>query len=449
MHGTASAGTPAIQDAPALAVEYRAVADLVPYARNARTHSPEQIDQIAASIQEFGWTNPILVDGANGVVAGHGRLAAAQQLGSERVPVIELAHLSAPQRRAYILADNKLAENAGWDESLLAAELGALQDLGVDPGLLGFSLEEVDALLAPAPNAGQTDPDDAPESPAAPVTQIGDIWRLGSHRLHCGDATKETDVRALLIGEHPHLMVTDPPYGVDYDPGWRGRAGVGSKDAAIGAVSNDDRADWRDAWKLFPGCVAYIWHGGLHASVVVESLESVGFSLRAQIIWVKTRPVLSRGHYHWQHEPVVYAIAENEKDDHWRFLPSHEEMFYSVRDRETGHWNGDRKQSTVWFIEHLKSETGHGTQKPIECMRRPIVNNSAPGDVIYDPFLGSGTTLIAAEMEGRICYGLEIDPPYCDVIVQRWQDFTGKAARLEATDNTFAETAGARGREAA
>jgi DNA modification methylase len=211
-------------------------------------------------------------------------------------------------------------------------------------------------------------------------------------------------------------MVTDPPYGVEYDPDWRNRTdrpnGKPYGAMAIGQVSNDDRVDWREAWALFPGDVAYVWHASLFGVVVQSSLEECDFQPRSQIIWAKPRFAISRGHYHWQHESCLYAVKKG----------------------GTGHWSGDRSQTTLWTISHNKSETGHSTQKPVECMKRPIENNSSPGQAVYDPFLGSGTTIIAAEMTGRVCYGLEIDPKYCDVIVQRWENFTGKKAERPVAD---------------
>ena len=236
-----------------LAVEYRPIEALTPYPNNARTHSEEQVAQIVASIREFGWTNPILADGENGVIAGHGRLLAAKSLGMAQVPVIELAGLTAVQKRAYMLADNKLAENAGWDFDRVAVEFGELQDAGFDVDLIGFDAGEVDAFMAPK-HEGETDPDAVPEAPETPVTTHGDLWALGRHRVLCGDATVATDVERLLGGVEPHLMVTDPPYGVEYDAGWRrtARNADGSlmstgDDRAMGRVSNDGQADWREA----------------------------------------------------------------------------------------------------------------------------------------------------------------------------------------------------------
>jgi DNA modification methylase len=398
-----------------LAIDYRAVEALVPYARNARTHSQAQVALLAGSIREYGFTNPVLVDGENGIIAGHGRVMAAQQLGMARVPVIELAHLTEAQKRAYILADNRLAEEAGWDKELLAIEVADLAALGVDLEGIGFDAREVDALLMRG--EANAEEEQIPEVPAVPVSRFGDLWQLGSHRLLCGDATNAADVARLLGGVHPHLMVTDPPYGVVYDPEWRNRAGL-SETKRTGKVLNDHRADWRDAWALFPGEVAYVWHGALHATTVAESLTACGFEMRAQIIWAKERLVLSRGDYHWQHEPCWYA----------------------VRRKGRGHWSGDRSQTTLWSIGSRDQDatTIHGTQKPVECMRRPILNNSSAGQAIYEPFSGSGTTIIAAEATGRSCHAMELDPAYVDVAMLRWQAFTGQEAILEGDGRSFA-----------
>jgi DNA modification methylase len=404
-----------------LAISYRPIGDLIPYARNARTHSEAQVALIAGSIREYGFTNPILVDGESGIIAGHGRALAAAKLGLPTVPVIELAHLSEAQRRAYVLADNRLAEQAGWDRELLALELGDLRDMAVDLTSLGFDAGELDALL----NTGQPDPreDEVPPVPVVPVSQPGDLWLLGNHRLVCGDATDAATVARVLNSVTPHLMATDPPFGVNYDPAWRNDVGA-AKTKRVGKVLNDHRADWREAWALFPGDVAYVWHGALHATTVAESLLACGFAIRSQIIWAKERLVLSRGDYHWQHEPCWYA----------------------VREKATGHWNGDRKQTTVWNIASRDQDaaTVHGTQKPVECMRRPMLNNSSPGQAVYEPFSGSGSSIIGAETCGRQCYAVELDPAYVDVAVLRWQTFTGKEAVLEGTDKTFSAVCAAR-----
>jgi DNA modification methylase len=393
---------------------------LIPYARNTRTHSEAQVAQIAGSIREFGFTNPVLIDGENGIIAGHGRVLAAQKLALGKVPCIRLAHLTDTQRRAYIIADNKLALNAGWDEELLGLELADLRDDGFDLELTGFDGDELANLLAET-TEGHTDPDEVPEPPADPVSVLGDVWVLGKHRLACGDCTDQGAVDRALNGVQPHLMVTDPPYGVEYDANWRNEADrkgggkIGGR--AIGKVSNDDRADWRDAWALFPGEIAYVWHApGENQAEVMESLKACDFQIRNHIIWAKQQLVIGRGHYHHQHEPCWYA----------------------VRKGGTGHWSGDRKQTTLWQIpKPQKSETGHSTQKPVECMKRPIENNSSPGQAVYEPFSGSGTTIIAGEMTGRSIHAIELNPAYVDVAVTRWQAFTGKQATHEASGKTF------------
>ena len=405
-----------------LELEYRPAASLIPYANNARTHSEAQVAGIAASIREFGWTNPILVDGDDGIIAGHGRLLAARQLGLASVPVIELKGLSEAQKRAYVIADNRLALDAGWDPELLALEFGALEDLGFDLALTGFGEDEILALRSTG-IAGLTDPDEVPPLPERAATRPGDLWRLGSHRLICGDATVAQDVDRVLGGVRPHLLVSDQPYGVNYDPAWRARAGLADGgDLATGKVMNDDRADWREAWALFPGDVAYVWHGALHAATVADSLEAAGFAIRSQIIWDKTRLVIGRGDYHFQHEPC----------------------WYCVRKGRTGHWSGDRKQTTVWQIPHRRNDSGHGTQKPVECMKRPIENNSSPGQAVYEPFSGSGTTIIAAEMTGRSCHAVEIDPAYVDMAIKRWEAFAGEKAVLDGDGRSFADIAAER-----
>jgi DNA modification methylase len=408
------------KDWPANNVEARSVNSLVPYARNARTHSDAQVAQLAASIREWGWTMPILIDEAGGLIAGHGRVLAARMLGIEDVPVMTARGWSEAKRKAYILADNRLALSAGWDEAMLACELSDLAAEAFDMWLIGFSVDEMAELTADK-TVGLTDPDEVPSLPAKPVSRLGDIWLMGRHRIACGDSTDAGTVERVLNGVRPHLMITDPPYGACYDPAWRNRAGLGNT-KRTGKVENDHRADWREAWALFPGEVAYVWHGALHAAEVAESLEASGYQIRAQIIWAKDRLVMGRGHYHWQHEPCWYAV------------------------KGTGHWAGDRKQTTLWQIAGAGQdiETEHGTQKPVECMRRPMENNSSPGQPVYEPFSGSGTAIIAAEMTGRNCIAIELSPQYVDVAVQRWQAFTGAQATLEGDGRTFSEIAAER-----
>ena len=400
-------------------IKHWPLARLQPYAKNAKMHGNDQVAKIAASMAEFGWTVPCLVGEDGELIAGHGRVLAATQLGLAEAPVIVLGHLTEAQRRAYRIADNKLTELGTWDEALLSAELQDLLAEDYDLSLIGFEDAELEALLA-----GEVDPetasldgeDDVPEAPGNPVSRPGDLWVLGKHRLLCGDSTVAADVERVLNGVKPQLLISDPPYGVEYDPSWCNHAGS-AKTKRTGKVLNDDRADWREAWSLFPGDVAYVWHGALHAATVADSLEACGFNIRSQIIWAKERLVLSRGDYHWQHEPCWYA----------------------VRAKGKGHWAGDRKQTTLWQIASKDQDatTVHGTQKPVECMRRPILNNSSSGQTVYEPFMGSGTTLIAAETTGRVCYGIELNPAYVDVAVERWQNFTGNEAIVEGSEMTF------------
>lgn len=408
----------------ALQIIYKPTGSLIPYARNAKKHPPAQVAEIAASIRQFGFNAPVLLDESDGIIAGHGRVLAAGLLKMDKVPTIALPHLTGAQKQAYILADNKLTERGGWDADMLRIELLDLQEQGFDVEITGFKDDELAKLIGPKGEGGLTDPDAVGDIPSIPVSRIGDVWILGSHRLVCGDATMEADVAAALNGVKPHLMVTDPPYGVNYDPTWRHEVGANNS-ARVGKVMNDDRSDWREAWALFPGDVVYVWHGALHAANVADSLRETGFGIRAQIIWRKQRFVFGRGDYHWQHEPCWYAVRQGAK----------------------GHYSGDRKQSTIWDIDNASGAHGdkddaatiHSTQKPVECMRRPIENNSSPGQAVYEPFSGSGTTIIACEMTGRSCHAVELDPAYVDVAIGRWQEFTGKPAVLEATGKMFAE----------
>jgi hypothetical protein len=337
-----SAGSQSAKRTDSLQVESWPIDRLLPYAANARTHPAEQVAQIAGSIAEFGFNVPCLVDDRGVLIAGHGRILAAKRLGIDQVPVIRLGHLTDAQARAFRLADNRIALNAGWDGALLAAELERLREDGVGLDLLGFAEDELDKLLDGLDEGGASEEEDkVPEPPVQAVTSPGDLWVLGQHRLLCGDATTATHVQRLLDRAHPHLMVTDPPYGVEYNPAWRNEAGV-SATARTGRVSNDDRADWREAWALFGGDVGYVWHAGIHSRTVADSLEACGLTIRSQIVWAKPRFVLGRGDYHWQHEPC----------------------FYAVRKGATGHWQGARDQSTLWTIATGENDeaTVHGTK---------------------------------------------------------------------------------------
>jgi hypothetical protein len=317
---------------PANKIEHWPIGRLVPYARNARTHTPAQVDQIAASIREWGWTVPILVDENGTILAGHARVLAAHKLGITAIPVIVARGWTEAQKRAYAIADNKLTLNAGWDEELLRIELADLKVEEFPIELLGFDDTELASILNTR-SVGATDPDDAPPVPLNPVARPGDLWKLGRHLLLCGDATQKDDVARLLANSNPHLLLADAPYGVNYDADWRNSAqranGQPFGGRAVGKVTNDDRMDWRAAWKLFQGDVAYVWHGALHVADMSSQLVECGFDLRALIVWAKNNFAVSRGHYHWQHETLWYA----------------------VRNGRTAHWTGDRSQTTLWNID--------------------------------------------------------------------------------------------------
>jgi DNA modification methylase len=418
---------------PADRLERWPIERLIPYANNSRLHSEVDLDKIGAGILNWGWTMPVLADEEGVLLAGHARVGAAAKLGLKSIPVIVARGWSEEEKRAYRLADNQLAARASWDPEQLRDELRELEFAGFDLGLIGFDPDQLETILAGLGSSGLTDPDSVPEVPEQPVTRPGDVWQLGDHRVACGDSTSAADVAPVLAGSEPHLMIADPPYGVSYEPSWRARRGLGAGKLSQGKVLNDDRADWRETYALFPGDVAYIWHGALHGDIVAAGLAACGLQPRAQIVWAKQHFTLSRGDYHWQHETCWYAVREG----------------------RTSHWQGDRRQTTVWEIANnnpfgnpqREQSWGHGTQKPVECMRRPIVNNSRPGQAIYDPFLGSGTSLIAAEMTGRVCYGVELNPGYVDVVVRRWQGFTGRAAIHQASGQSFDERAASQQRD--
>lgn len=393
-----------------------------PYEGNPRKLPEKAIKKVAASIKEFGFRSPIVVDEQEVILAGHTRLQAAKSLGLRQVPVHVAIGLTEAQARAYRIADNRVAQETDWLDDALKLELDALNDLGFDLDLTGFDSIELTKLIASEEDAARAE--ETPDVPANAVTILGDVWIMGKHRIVCGDSTDANVVEKVLNGVSPHLMVTDPPYGVEYSADWRDEA-LGGKAGgrATGKVQNDGKADWTEAWSLFPGDVAYIWHAGRHAAEVQRSIEAAGFSVRCQIVWAKNNIAIGRGDYHWQHEPCWYA----------------------VRAKKTGHWQGDRSQSTLWKIDKpQKSETGHSTQKPIDCMKRPIENNSSIGQAVYEPFSGSGTTIMAAELTGRCCYAIELNPRYVDVAVMRWQDFTGQRAIHEEIGKTFEELKDAR-----
>ena len=391
-----------------LPVTVEALADLTPYPRNPRHITPAAVNAVAESLAAFGWQQPIVIDPGKVIVAGHTRHLAALQIGWTHAPTVTIA---AKHAAAYRLADNRSGEFSTWDLDVLPGELAALP---------AGQLEALPALdfdaIARQPLDGQADPDDIPEAPE-PRTKLGDVWTLGDHRLMCGDCTQSDDVARLLDGAAPPLLVTDPPYGISLDMEWRDRAGLNSPTAPAAksymrkaGVSGDTKADWSEAFKLVPSLdTAYVWHASAHASVVAQGLTRIGIVVRQQIIWLKPSIVIGRQHYNWQHEPCWYGFKTN----HQKFI-------------------GPTNASTVWELASPKAvqssgddKTAHPTQKPIECMQWPIHNHT--GDV-YEPFSGSGTTIIAAEREKRRCYAMEISPEYCDVAVARWEAFTGRTA---------------------
>ncbi len=348
-------------------------------------------------------------------------------MGSTTVPVILCDEWSEAQVKAFRLMVNRSVTWADWDLTLVALEMEELKAVHYDVQFTGFDPIEIDGLLF-GPTHSAAD-EVVPEPPTVPVTRLGDLWRLGPHRVLCGDAVSPAAVAVLFGTREPVLMITDPPYGVGYDPGWRERAGLGVP-RQTGAIANDHQADWTQAYRLFPGNVAYVWHAGVHAAEVARGLEEAGLRIRAQIIWAKQHFALSRGDYHWQHEPC----------------------WYCVRAGQCSNWCGDRTQSTLWEVPNLnpfggsgqEPLTGHAAQKPIELMRRPILNHTARGDNVYDPFLASGTTLLAAELTDRACYGLEIEAGHVDLILSRWQKQTGQAAVLEPGGHSFDQVAAER-----
>ena len=410
----AKPGSISTKDWPASKVELWSIEKIIPYSGNPRTHPQAQIDLIAKSMVDDGVTAPILVDEKGVIIYGHGRRLAALQNGFKKYPVAVAKGWSEKQKTAARIKDNSYGLMSGWDDGLMQAALAQLKFEEYPLELLGFPERELLAFGISSGTVSDQDPEAVPEVPKKPVVRKGDLWVLGEHRLLCGDSTNADDVAKAMGGATPHLLVSDPPYGVDYDPNWRNeeaaKGHLAYAASRVGVVKNDDRNDWREAWALFTGDVAYCWHAGRHASSVQASLEATGLMIRSQIIWAKSNYPISRGHYHWRHEPCWYAVREG----------------------KTGHWQGARDQTTLWEINLDKNvEGGHSTQKPIDCMKRPIENNSRKGEEVYDPFLGSGTTLIACEMTGRKCIGIEIDPGYCQVVIERWQTFTSKLATLD------------------
>jgi DNA modification methylase len=416
-------------------IEYWPIDKLVFYARNPRKNDAA-VDRMCSSIREFGFKIPVLARSDGEVVDGHLRLKAARKLGSwpggdtTAIPVILCDEWTPAQVKAFRLMVNRSVAWADWDETLVALELQELKESDFDLDLTGFDPGEIDSLLALEDDerANAT-----PPLPESPVSRRGDLWLLGPHRVLCGDATSAEVVARLLAERKPRLMVTDPPYGIELDSEWRDRAGLNGCGAAEPSymkrrtaghtetsISGDTRADWSDAFALVPSLeVVYVWHASKFTREVLDGLLRIGFLYHQQIIWNKGRTVLTRTHYWFQHEPCWYVRKKNAS------------------------WLGKAgENSTIWnspspkFIMGSSDEEkyDHPTQKPVDLMRRPILNHLRRGELVYDPFLGSGTTLAAAELTQRVCYGLELDPKYADVVVTRWQNLTGKLATLDGPD---------------
>ena len=382
------------------------VVDLVEHPRNPNKHGDKQIALLAKIIRNQGWRNPIVVSADSGfIVAGHGRLMAAKVLNVEQVPVDYQPFDNEAEEYAHLIADNRIAELAEADKSELAKLVRELEDK-IDLDLTGFDAPSLEELLATKEESqvdAEPKTDKAAELQVKWKTEKGQLWKLGEHRLLCGDSTNAKDVDRVLGDDKADIMVTDPPYGVNYDPSWRAEAGITLNENKLGKVQNDDIADWTPAWQLFDGDVCYVYHAGAKAGTVQQSLEDSGFNIRSQIIWSKDKMALSRGDYHWQHEPC----------------------WYGVRDGKKGNRTEDRTQTTVWQIAAREdSGHGHGTQKPVECMARPIRNHHC--STVYEPFSGSGTTIIACEQLDKKCRAIEIDPNYVAVALERYVDATGK-----------------------
>jgi len=411
-------------------IEYVEVKKLIPYARNSRTHSDEQVAQICGSIKEFGFTNPVLIDGEGVIIAGHGRTIAAQRLNMKEVPCLRLDYLTEAQKKAYVIADNKLALNAGWDDEMLALELGDLKELDFDLSLTGFDDDELNKLLVEAVNEGLVDEDEAPPPPDEPISKLGDIWQLGSHRVMCGDSTSIDAVDKLMEGQKADMVFTDPPYGMSYGGGRaRGDHALNKNGGVLikahGMIKGDDLEGEslinlvRDAIATCiasskQGAAYYICFTWRTYSEFEEAIELGGASVANCIVWDKKSIGLGNANYRPQHEFIFYVKG--------------------------GAWYGDRSQSDVWYMSRgATGEYVHPTQKPVELVERAISNSSKPGDLVLDVFGGSGSTLIACEKTSRHCRLVDLDPKYVDVMVKRWQDYTGKQAIHVESGKAFAE----------
>ena len=402
-------------------IESLPVSDLIPYARNSRTHSDEQVTQIAASIREFGFTNPVLIDSNGTIIAGHGRVMAAKKVGLAEVPCLRLQHLSPSQIRAYVIADNKLALNAGWDDEMLKAELLTLQEEGFNTDLTGFSDDELNALLNSEIIEGQTDPDEIPEPPVEPITKLGDIWILGNHRLMCGDSTSIDNAKRLMDNSLADLLITDPPYNVALGMDETPEEAKKRNRRTDGLTIQNDKMNDEDFLQFLcdiyttadtvmkEGAVFYIWHADSEGLNFRKAAFQAGWKIRQCLIWNKNSLIMGRQDYQWKHEPCLYG---------WKDGAAH-------------YWGSDRTQTTILEFNKPSRNGVHPTMKPVELFEYQIKNSSKPNAIVLDLFGGSGTTAIVCEKNGRKARLMELDPKYCDVIVKRWEDFTGKKAVLE------------------
>ncbi len=410
-------------------VEQWPIERLIPRAINPRTHSDQQVAQIAASIREFGWTNPILVGEDHVIIAGHGRLLAARKLGMKELPVIVLGHLIEAQRRALVIADNQLALSAGWDEEMLKLELTALQQEDFNIEIIGFDDDELARLLADQDAAeGLTDEDAVPDLPESPITVSGDLWILGNHRVLCADATVLTHVERLLGSDAADLVFSDPPYNCNYEGYTKQHLKIENDHMSaeeFGRFLRGAFSSFRTAVKA--GASLYVCHSSSWQREFQNALEAAGFEVRCQIIWAKNTFGWGFGRYKFQHEPIFYCHVAGQKDP----------------------WYGDKSQSTLWEENKPAANRLHPTIKPVELVERALVNSSKGGDVVMDLFGGSGSTLIGCERKGRKARLMELDPRYADVIVRRWQEYTGKQAMLDGDGRSFDEIAGERRKEAA
>lgn len=417
-----------LTEMPDLTITYKPTSDLIPYINNSRTHSDDQVTQIASSMKEFGFTNPVLIDEDGGIIAGHGRIMAAKKIGLDNVPTITLNGLTDAQRKAYIIADNQLPLNAGWNLDLLKLEIENLQELDYDLSLLGFEDDFLDGLLEPEENIGLTDEDSVPELPEEPITVLGDIWVLGEHRLMCGDSTSIDAVEKLLENQKTDLVFTDPPYGMSYGGGRaRGNHALNKETGGVlikshGMILGDD-LQGDDLLGMVSdsignantnskeGAAAYVCFTWRTYSEFHEALGNIGLEPKACIVWDKKSIGLGLSNYRPQHEFIFYC---------------------------GGQWYGDKSESDVWYMS--RGATGdyvHPTQKPVELIERALHNSSKSGDLVHDCFGGSGSTLIACEKLNRHARLMELDPKYCDAIIKRWQEFSGKKAVLLETGEEF------------